>query len=115
MGLFKKKPGGTLIGNLIRKGANYASGGILGNGANRLPVGSTSPAADVSTSPVSPISTSPVNFSLADVGDAIKSFNKVANDGVAVKAGVNPTTIIGIGVAALVVVWMVVSGKKKSR
>lgn len=37
MGLFKKKPGGTLIGNLLRMGANKASGGILGNGANMLP------------------------------------------------------------------------------
>ncbi|WAC02507.1 hypothetical protein N7U66_01990 [Lacinutrix neustonica] len=31
--LFKKKPGGTFFGNLLRKGANVATGGILGNGA----------------------------------------------------------------------------------
>lgn len=30
--LFKKKKGGTFFGNLLRKGANVASGGILGNG-----------------------------------------------------------------------------------
>lgn len=30
--IFKKKPGGTFLGNLIRKGANVASGGVLGNG-----------------------------------------------------------------------------------
>lgn len=35
--LFKKKPGGTLVGNLIRLGVNKATGGILGTGANRLP------------------------------------------------------------------------------
>lgn len=31
--LFKRKKGGTFFGNLLRKGANVASGGILGNGA----------------------------------------------------------------------------------
>lgn len=36
--VFKKKPGGTVIGNLIRVAANKATGGILGTGANRLPV-----------------------------------------------------------------------------
>lgn len=30
--LFKKKKGGTLLGNLVRGVANKASGGILGNG-----------------------------------------------------------------------------------
>lgn len=35
---FKKKPGGTVVGNLIRLAANKATGGILGTGANRLPV-----------------------------------------------------------------------------
>lgn len=30
--LFKRKPGGTVIGNLIRGVANTASGGVLGNG-----------------------------------------------------------------------------------
>lgn len=35
---FKKKPGGTAVGNLIRLAANKATGGILGTGANRLPV-----------------------------------------------------------------------------
>lgn len=34
--LFKKKPGGTAIGNLFRKAANTATGGILGNGANMI-------------------------------------------------------------------------------
>lgn len=32
MGIFKSKPGGTFLGNLIRGVANKASGGILGNG-----------------------------------------------------------------------------------
>jgi hypothetical protein len=31
-GLFKRKPGGTLVGNLLRGVAKGASGGILGNG-----------------------------------------------------------------------------------
>ncbi|WP_142786097.1 hypothetical protein [Changchengzhania lutea] len=31
--LFKKKKGGTFFGNLLRKGANVATGGILGSGA----------------------------------------------------------------------------------
>lgn len=33
MGLFKRKPGGTLIGNLLRGVAKNATGGALGNGA----------------------------------------------------------------------------------
>lgn len=37
MGLFKKKPGGTFFGNLLRMGANKVSGGLLGTGANMLP------------------------------------------------------------------------------
>ena len=32
MGIFKSKPGGTFLGNLVRGVANKASGGILGNG-----------------------------------------------------------------------------------
>lgn len=32
-GLFKRKPGGTFFGNLLRKTAGAATGGILGNGA----------------------------------------------------------------------------------
>lgn len=32
MGLFSKKPGGSFIGNLLRKGVNMASKGMLGNG-----------------------------------------------------------------------------------
>jgi hypothetical protein len=38
MGVFKKKPGGTVVGNIVRTGANKMSGGILGNGAGMLPV-----------------------------------------------------------------------------
>lgn len=41
MGLFKKKPGGTFVGNLLRTAANKATGGIMGTGANRIPVGGT--------------------------------------------------------------------------
>lgn len=32
--VFKKKPGGTMVGNLLRTTANRASGGVLGNGAS---------------------------------------------------------------------------------
>lgn len=31
--VFKKKPGGTMLGNLVRGAANKATGGVLGNGA----------------------------------------------------------------------------------
>lgn len=31
--LFKRKPGGTMVGNLLRAGVRTATGGILGNGA----------------------------------------------------------------------------------
>ncbi len=36
--VFKKKEGGTAVGNIIRIAANKATGGIIGTGANRLPV-----------------------------------------------------------------------------
>lgn len=34
--LFKRKPGGTFLGNLLRSAAHTASGGMLGNGAMML-------------------------------------------------------------------------------
>ena len=42
MGLFKKKAGGTLFGNLLRVASNKASGGIFGRGGNMIPVGGQS-------------------------------------------------------------------------
>lgn len=39
--IFRKKPGGTFFGNLIRQVANEASGGLLGTGKNRVPIGET--------------------------------------------------------------------------
>lgn len=39
--IFKKKPGGTLLGNLVRGVSSAATGGILGSGANRIEVGQT--------------------------------------------------------------------------
>lgn len=41
MGLFSKKPGGTFFGNLLRGVANKATGGILGNGLNKIELGQT--------------------------------------------------------------------------
>lgn len=41
MGLFSKKPGGTFFGNLLRAGASKATGGVLGTGANQIPLGQT--------------------------------------------------------------------------
>lgn len=34
-GLFKKKPGGTFVGNLFRKATNAVSGGLFGTGASK--------------------------------------------------------------------------------
>jgi len=39
--LFKRKPGGTVLGNLIRKGVNMSTGGLLGNGLFKLEEGET--------------------------------------------------------------------------
>lgn len=33
MGIFKSKPGGTFLGNVVRGAANKFSGGVIGNGA----------------------------------------------------------------------------------
>jgi len=47
--IFKKKPGGTFFGNLLRSGASAASGGILGQGANRIELGQTKTNAELAT------------------------------------------------------------------
>ena len=39
--LFKRKEGGTLVGNIIRTTANSKTGGLLGNGAMMLKPGQT--------------------------------------------------------------------------
>ncbi len=41
MGLFKKKPGGTFFGNLLRAGSSKLAPGVLGTGANRIEMGQT--------------------------------------------------------------------------
>lgn len=50
MGLFKKKPGGTFFGNLLRAGSNKVSGGVLGTGANRIEIGQTQTNAELAAS-----------------------------------------------------------------
>lgn len=40
MGLFKRKPGGTVFGNILRGVVRTATGGLLGNGMLMLPAGS---------------------------------------------------------------------------
>jgi hypothetical protein len=35
-GIFDKKPGGTFVGNLIRAAASGATGGVLGQGKNKV-------------------------------------------------------------------------------
>jgi hypothetical protein len=42
-GIFKKKPGGTLFGNLLRSGASMATGGLLGSGKNMIPLDAPPP------------------------------------------------------------------------
>jgi hypothetical protein len=39
--IFKKKPGGTFVGNLIRTSASTLTGGLIGAGLNRIEVGQT--------------------------------------------------------------------------
>lgn len=39
--IFKRKPGGTMVGNLIRSVAKGYTGGLLGNGAMKLQEGET--------------------------------------------------------------------------
>lgn len=34
--LFKRKPGGTFLGNLVRKAASQATGGVLGKGSLKI-------------------------------------------------------------------------------
>jgi hypothetical protein len=39
--IFKRKVGGTMVGNLLRKVSNQMSGGVLGNGMMKLQAGET--------------------------------------------------------------------------
>lgn len=49
MGLFKKKAGGTFVGNLLRAGSNKATGGVFGTGANKIELGQTKTNAELAS------------------------------------------------------------------
>lgn len=68
-GLFKKKPGGTFFGNLLRAGASMATGGVLGSGANKIEHGQTATNAEIAKDPtkaqgnyVSPLTGQQISF-----------------------------------------------------
>ncbi len=39
--IFKKKPGGTALGNLLRGASSAATGGVLGQGLNKIEAGNS--------------------------------------------------------------------------
>lgn len=66
--LFKRKPGGTFVGNLIRGAANKFSGGLLGNGAMMIKPDETPQQADTRL--------------IKSVGSGVAAFDNMASQSV---------------------------------
>jgi hypothetical protein len=128
--LFKKKPGGTVFGNMLRGVAKTATGGILGNGANMIPLGTPIDGAQVADpmgsgqNQASTVGTAPVATPIDPSTVGIRGILNASGLGVltgdtAIKVDVGAQTPelppwllpVGIGVAAL----YMLKGKSNSR
>lgn len=103
-GLFKKKPGGTFFGNLIRGVANKATGGILGTGAHMIPLGSTTETGGPS------INTAAASSIIKDVVGDDPNVKKAIKEGIWAKYKIH---ILAAGAALTgLIVWLVRRGNK---
>lgn len=66
-GLFKKKPGGTFVGNLIRGVASGVTGGLIGNGKNRLPKDYERPTQLATTGEIVNLPSDPTKFRMPEI------------------------------------------------
>jgi len=103
MGLFSKKPGGTFFGNLLRIGANKLTGGVLGNGANMIPLPS---GPQTVTTPVAP------DLQNSALAETLNGIIKGATKDVSVKGGVDKDTMLMVGGIAGVAIVIALIMKK---
>ncbi|AXH78170.1 MAG: structural protein [Bacteriophage sp.] len=103
--IFKKKPGGTFFGNLIRAGVSKVSGGILGSGANRLPLVEGAQQQQTNQNIQE-------NASQSALAQTLSGLLQGATKDVTVKGGVDNKTIMVVGGVAVVGVLIALLMKK---
>jgi len=106
--VFKRKEGGTVVGNLLRTAANSASKGILGNGVMMLKPGQTKEESAAYMQ-------QQLTDGLYNAGAGYVA-GKAVNDGKKIDDPTTKTKIlkyIGIGVGSLVGLILLVFGLKK--
>ena len=113
--LFKKKPGGTLVGNILRGVASNATGGILGSGAGRIELGQTQTNKELALAQGQVVPTVGQQ-ALQIAGTAIAS---TPEGQAAIQKTIwqkyKPYILGGGAIAALLVIWKLMTGRKKSR
>lgn len=65
--IFKKKPGGTMVGNLLRGVSSNFTGGMLGSGANRIELGQTKTNAQLAAEAGLPANNAALNMAASAV------------------------------------------------
>lgn len=109
--IFKKKPGGTLFGNLLRIGAKSVSGGLLGNGANMIPLEEGASIKDAPPAPPKPFTNA--NPVLDGLSSKLNDFLSKSTKDVTIQAGADNKTIYAVGGIALAVTLIVLLTKQK--
>lgn len=103
--IFKRKEGGTFLGNMIRGVAKTYTGGILGSGAQmKQPKGEAIQEA-IAQSPLPQQQPSPL-------AGNVNNFLKQSLDGVSVQGGIDPNTKWYIGGAVGAIILAIVLTKK---
>lgn len=113
--LFKKKPGGTLVGNLLRGAASNFTGGILGSGANRIEYGQTQTNAELAQSGAATVTSNVAGSLIAGAMDT-KEGKELTKDTIIawLKANWIKVLLPGLGLVALVV-YLVKRGRRRAR
>ncbi len=105
--LFAKKPGGTFFGNLLRVGAQKLSGGVMGQGANMVPL-----AADAPVAP--PTVTEKIMSSMAGLASETPQGNSIISSAMMTKIKANFAWIVlGLAAAAFGIYSLVNKNKSK--
>lgn len=109
--IFKKKKGGTLVGNLIRSVASGYTGGVLGSGANMIPLDDEPQKQNVQTSQelAQKIVSKTINPQELEAVKDVK--NKTFIEGLKQNIGY----VIGGLVVLGCIVWLIASRKKTSK
>lgn len=115
--IFKKKPGGTLFGNLLRGAASHFTGGMLGSGANRIELGQTQTNAQIAAAQAEQMGVAPPpNPALAAAAGVVMSNPQVqqaAKEAAFAKA--KPFLIGGGIIAAIIALVFVLKPKTHNK